>query len=85
MYEQFGGELKESAKLFTRNRITGKNVYRVNILYRVPDIMKGDIVKIDGKTVEVQSLRKDMLRGIDIEQGKRVSIRVKNKKIVKID
>ncbi|MBW2987114.1 hypothetical protein KY336_01060, partial [Candidatus Woesearchaeota archaeon] len=67
MYEQFGGEFKESAKLFTRNKLTGKNVYRVNILYRAPDVMKGDIVKIDGKTVKVISLRKDMLKGIDLE------------------
>lgn len=85
MYEQFGGEFKESAKLFTRNRITGKNVYRVNILYRVPDIMKGDIVKIDGKTVRIQSLKKDVLRGIDIEQDTKVRIRTKNKTIVKLE
>jgi NMD protein affecting ribosome stability and mRNA decay len=85
MYEQFGGELKESAKLFTRNRLTGKNVYRVNILYRVPDIMKGDIVKIDGRTVKVHSLRKDMLKGIDLEHDKKVSIRIKNKKVIRLD
>ncbi|MBD3259601.1 hypothetical protein GF371_03115 [Candidatus Woesearchaeota archaeon] len=85
LYEQFGGELKESAKLFTRDKLTGKNVYRVNILYRCPEFVKGDLVKVDNKTVKVQSMKKDMLKGIDIEHNKKVSIRTKGKTITKLE
>ncbi|MBW3018279.1 hypothetical protein KY325_03910 [Candidatus Woesearchaeota archaeon] len=85
LYEQFGGELKESAKLFTRDKMTGKNVYRVNILYRCPEFVKGDLVRIDNKTIKVVSMRKDVLKGIDEEHNKKVSIKVKGKHIEKVE
>lgn len=42
--EVFGGDVKESEKLFTRNKQTGKNVYRLTVLFRPCSYKQGDII-----------------------------------------
>lgn len=63
LHEQFVGEYKTSRKLFTRQRHTGKRVYRVNVLLRLPHFKKGQVLVIRdeeykilaiGNTVKVQ-------------------------------
>lgn len=44
LQESFSGELKLSRKLFTRNRQSGKEVYRVTVLFRCYPFKKGDTI-----------------------------------------
>ena len=74
--ESFGGELKVSAKLHTRNK-QGKDLYRVNVLFRLLKYKKGDTVSIRGDTVRLIRVgRKIFAR--NLKTGKRMTIRGKD-------
>ena len=71
--ESFGGELKISAKLHTRNR-QGKDLYRVNVLFRLSKHKKGYVVSIRGEQVRLIRIgRKTFAR--NMKTGKKVTIR----------
>ncbi len=46
--QRFGGQLIETSRLVTRSKETSKDLYRVTVLFRVPDFKKGDIVNFKG-------------------------------------
>lgn len=69
----FNGELKTSAKLFTRSRITGKEVYRVNVLFRQHNIKKGDIVIYKGEKVQIVGIGKKILAK-NTKTGKKLTL-----------
>ncbi|MBW3010708.1 hypothetical protein KY335_03240 [Candidatus Woesearchaeota archaeon] len=74
LYAEFGGELKESAQLFTQNKLTSKEVFRLNVMYRAPDYMPGDILS-DGKNVfVVTSMKKNKIIGIDLMSRKKINV-----------
>ena len=52
LMESFGGELKISSKLHTTNR-QGKELYRVNVLFKLPRFKIGDIVNVKGEQVKL--------------------------------
>ena len=52
----FGGEFKSSAKLFSKNKQTSKNIYRVAIFVRLPGFEKNDIILVDDKVFKVDKL-----------------------------
>lgn len=69
----FGGELKISSKLHTKNR-QGKDVYRINVLFRLSKYKKGDIVLVRGDKLRLISIgRKIFAR--NLKNGKKVTIR----------
>lgn len=61
LYNEFGGEFKVNAQLFSRNRQTSKDVYRVNVLYRLPERNINDIISYKNKKMIVKSFSKDTL------------------------
>ena len=48
LQKQFAGQLIISKKLHTVSRMTSKELYRVNALFRVPKFKKGDIIDYKG-------------------------------------
>ena len=71
--DSFGGELKISSKLHTKNR-QGKDLYRVNVLFKLLKYKKGDIVLVRGDKLRLISIgRKIFAR--NLKNGKRVTIR----------
>ncbi len=50
LLKKFGGTLKVNEKLFTRNRQTSRDVYRMAVMFRPSGFAEGDIVSA-GKTV----------------------------------
>ena len=69
----FGGELNISSKLHTKNR-QGKELYRINALFRLSKHKAGDIVSIRGENVRLLSIgRKIFAR--DLKTGKKITIR----------
>lgn len=71
--DSFGGELKISSKLHTRNR-QGRELYRVNALFRPSKYKKGDIISIRGDNVRLISIGKKIFAR-NLKTGKKVTIR----------
>lgn len=77
LQNRFGGELKITRKLFTVNRQTGKKIYRVNVLFKIPEFKVGDIIKYKGKEIKIKYIGKKVF-GFDIKTGKKISIKYKD-------
>ena len=71
--ESFGGELKISSKLHTRSK-TGKDLFRVNALYRPSQYKRGDIVLIRGDEVKLLQVG-NRIFARDLKTGKKIKIR----------
>jgi len=71
--KQFGGELKLSSKLYSRDRQTSKELHRVNVLYRCCDFKIGSIVEVRGEKIKVMGLGK-RIQGKRLKDGKRIYI-----------
>ena len=71
--ENFGGELKISAKLHTQSR-QGKELYRINAFFRHAKHKRGDVVTVRGDQVKLTSVGKRIF-AMDIKTGKKIRIR----------
>ncbi len=56
LLKKFGGEKKASRKLFSRNKQTSRDIYRINVLFRQSKFRKGDIISIDGEPFKVSDI-----------------------------
>ncbi len=64
----FGGKYKESPKLVGQKN--GEDLYRITFALRLPEFVRGDIISVDNKVIEVLSCGKHV-SGLDLETGKR--------------
>lgn len=71
--DSFGGELKISSKLHTTNK-QGKELYRINVLFRLSKYKKGDVVLVRGDKVRLIRIGKKIFAR-DLKTGKKVTIR----------
>ena len=71
--ENFGGELKVSSKLHTRSR-QGKDLYRINVMFRLLKHKAGSVVNIRGEEIRILSMRRKIF-GRNLKTGKKVAIR----------
>lgn len=70
LQESFTGQLKESAKLHTRQKQTGKELYRVTVLFKGARFKKGDIVEIKGDKYQIMDV-KEKVKVKTLNTGKR--------------
>lgn len=70
----FGGELKISARLHTISRQTSKELYRVNVLFRLPNFRKGDIITYRGEKIMILAIGKKIFAK-NINTGRKLSIK----------
>lgn len=84
LIKRFGGIVKESPKLFTRNNQTSKEVYRLNVLFRLLNFKKGDIIEINNKIIKVNNIGKKV-GGIDIKNNKKGLFKLEDKEYNIID
>ena len=71
--ESFGGELKISAKLHTRNK-QGKDLYRVNAMFRLLKYKRGSIVNVRGEEVRLVRMGQKIFAK-SMKTGRRMTIR----------
>ncbi len=71
---RFGGELKTSRKIHTRDKQKSRDVYRVSVLYVTPRIMKGDVAMVGNSLLHVSSVGR-MVHGTDLKTGRRIALR----------
>lgn len=76
--EEFGGIIKESPRLISEDKSTGKGLYRVWISVRIPEFEVNDFIRFERKILEVKSIGKNSLVGVDISTNKKHNIPMKN-------
>ncbi|MBW3017132.1 hypothetical protein KY316_02070 [Candidatus Woesearchaeota archaeon] len=82
LVRQFGGELRETSRLFTKDKLTSKNVYRLTVYYKAPLIKKNDVVVLKDKIIQVTSLEKSSIKGTDLVTGKRITMPAKGAEVL---
>ncbi|AMD16950.1 hypothetical protein TL18_02275 [Methanobrevibacter sp. YE315] len=76
--ENFGGIIKESPRLISEDKSTGKGLYRIWISVRIPEFEKEDIIKYEDKLIQVKGIDKNRVVGVDIKTNKQHHIPLKN-------
>lgn len=76
LQERFHGQPEVSSSLHTRNRQTSRDVYRVNVLFRMPSFGKGDIITYKGDKIEIIGMSKKVLAK-DMKTGKKLTLNYK--------
>lgn len=72
--EEFGGILKESPRLISEDKSTGKGLYRIWISIRIPEFEIGDFIKYQNKILQVEDIGKNRVVAIDIKTNKKYTI-----------
>ncbi len=73
LVEKFGAMGKTHGELYTKNRQTSKDVYRVNASVRLPAYEVNTIVEYEKKYIKLTNIGKQ-LQGINLKNGKRTTI-----------
>ena len=82
--EEFGGVIKESLRLISEDKSTGKGLYRIWISIRIPEFEMGDFIKFENKILYVHSIGKNSLVGEEISTNKKHNIPMKNMEDVEV-
>ena len=70
----FGGISKESPRLISEDKSTGKRLYRIWISLRLPKYEIGDIIKFQDKIGEILYINQDKTVAVDIKKHQNFSI-----------
>ena len=81
LFEKFGGEIKINEQLFSRNSQTSKELYRVNVLIRLPDFQTGCAIFVKNKLLFIKRIKGNNIIGKDLRLNKTVNVYVKGEKI----
>ena len=77
LQKHFGGQIIVSRKLHTKSRLTSRDLYRVNVLFRIPKFKKGDIIDYKGSKIKIISVHKKVFAK-DMETGKKLNLNFKD-------
>jgi NMD protein affecting ribosome stability and mRNA decay len=76
--DKFGGELTIAEKLFSKDRHSGKELYRVTVLFRASPFKNGSSVLYKNKAFRISSVdkKKSMkkMSAVDLETGKHTKL-----------
>ncbi|MDO5848973.1 MAG: 60S ribosomal export protein NMD3 [Methanobrevibacter sp.] len=82
--DEFGGIIKESPRLISEDKSTGKGLYRIWISVRIPEFEIGDFIEYQDKILQVEDIGKNRVVGIDIESNKKHTIPWKDTESIKV-
>ena len=82
LQKKFGGILKKSPRLFTRDHLTSKEVYRLNVFFKPYDFLKGDIIVSNKKIYKITKLGKTII-GTELHKSTTTPIDVKDYETLK--
>jgi len=77
LQNQFHGQLLISKTLHTKNRLTSKEVYRVNALFRMPNFKKGDVINYKGEEIKIIAIHKKVFTK-NLRTGKKLTMNFKD-------
>jgi nonsense-mediated mRNA decay protein 3 len=67
LQKKFGGELKVTSSLHTRDTQSSKDLYRVDVLLRLTEFNIGDVIEINNKLLLVRSISGKKVIGVDLK------------------
>jgi NMD protein affecting ribosome stability and mRNA decay len=73
LQKRFGGELSMSPRLQTRDNLTSKDLYRLNVLLRLSNVKPGDYVVHEGRVIRIKKTG-SLIIGRDIIDNTNVKI-----------
>ena len=82
--DEFGGVIKESPRLISEDKSTGKGLYRIWISVRIPEFENDDIIEFEDKIIRVTDIDKNRVVGTDIKTSKKHNIPLKNMDNIKL-
>ena len=75
--KKFGGQIIVSRKLHTKSSLTSRDLYRVNVLFRLPNFKKDDIIVYKGDEIRIISMGKKIFAK-NIVTGKKLNLSYKD-------
>jgi len=84
LVSRFGGEAKQNFHLQTRKRDTQRNLYRLNLLYIVPFVLRGMVVTWDEGIGVVQHILKKKCVVFNLIFGRKKSVDMEKLKELKV-
>ena len=76
--EEFGGIIKESPRLISEDKSTGRGLYRIWISVRIPEFEISDFIRYDNKIMQIKSISKNSFVGVEISTDKKHNIPMKH-------
>ena len=73
--EEFGGTTKESPRLISEDKSTGKGLYRIWIALRLPKFVKDDFVKYHDNVYQVSDVDGNRIQVINLENQDIISLK----------
>ena len=77
LQKKFGGQIIVSRKLHTKSRLTGRDLYRVNVLFRLPYFKKGDVIEYKGDKIRIVNMGKKIFAK-NIATGEKLNLGYKD-------
>lgn len=74
LQSNLGGEIKESPRLISEDRSTGKGLYRIWISFRLPEFEVGDFISFEDKTLKVLKISGKSIHCENLENFEDLSI-----------
>lgn len=81
LQSKWGGILKLTSTLHTRNKQTSKDLYRVTALLTLYEFTKGSVIRQNGKLYHIKSLGKD-IKAVDMKINKTKTISVEDYEVL---
>lgn len=75
--DKFGGHMKSTAKLFSEDHQTSKQIFRSTILVRLLEWEPGDIIIIKNKILMISRTKKHSVFGFDLDNNKKTNYNYK--------
>lgn len=72
----YGGEFQANPRLFSRNRQTSKDIYRLNVLVRLPEVEKGAVIRLANELLLVTGFGKNFVQCRNLKTGKHFTMPV---------
>jgi nonsense-mediated mRNA decay protein 3 len=79
--DKFGGHIKITSKLVTKDKNTGKDLFRVTVLVRLSDFSVGDVIAYENKLIRVGKMGKH-ISGFNLIRNKHTSVTIKDEEDV---
>ena len=73
--EEFGGTTKESPRLISEDKSTGKGLYRIWISLRLPKFVKDDFVKYNDNVYQINDVDGNRIQVINLENQEKIALK----------
>ena len=77
LQKKFGGQIIVSRKLHTKSSLTSRDLYRVNVLFRLPNFKKDDVIVYKGDKIRIIHMGKKIFAK-NIATGKKLNLGYKD-------